>query len=152
VATANAADPECPVTEPNDGSFFANDFLKAGIGSAHFIFEPGGPGFVDYDGALGIKFPFVRLIPGRLYVGGRRLNGEAGPARAYIYDYPYDHGYNGFQPVSLVFPTPGCWEISAGVSGRRLTFVLSVEQVGEGPAWRRAAAPGNRRVTTSWRE
>jgi hypothetical protein len=150
--TADAADKECLVTEPNDGSFYSNDSLKASIGGAHFIFEPGGPGFVDYDGALGIKFAFVRLIPGRVHVGGRRLDGEAGPARAYIYDYPYDSGYKGFQPISLVFPTPGCWEISGGVSGQRLTFVLLVEKVGEGPDWRLDGPPLNRRVTTSWRE
>lgn len=103
-ATANAADRECLVTKPNEGSFYSNESLKASIGRGHFVFEPGGSGFVDYDGALGIKFAFVRLVPGRLYVGGRRLDGEAGPAQAYIYDYPYGSGYQGFQPIYLVFP------------------------------------------------
>ena len=151
VGVANAAD-ECPVTEPNDGSFYANESLKALVGSGSFGFRPGGPGFVDYDGALGIKFAFIRLIPGRLHVGGRRLDGEAGPARAYIYDYPYDSGNGGFQPIYLVFPTPGCWEISGGVSGERLTFVTLVEKVGDGPDWRMENPPQDRRITTTWRE
>ena len=36
----------------------------------------------------------------------------------------------------LIFPTPGYWEITGGVSGHRLTFVVEVEQVGDGPDWR----------------
>jgi hypothetical protein len=137
---------ECHVTNPNDGSFYSNKALRASIGGGKFVFEPGGPGFVDYDGALGTKFAFVRLTPGRLYVGGRRLDGDAGPARAYIYDY----GNEGFQPIYLVFPTPGCWEITGGVAGESLTFILWVEKIGEGPSWRMEAAPVNRRVTTTW--
>jgi hypothetical protein len=51
-----------------------------------FVFEPDGPGFVGRDGALGIKFGWNRRIPGELLVGGRRLDGEAAPARAYLND------------------------------------------------------------------
>jgi hypothetical protein len=51
-----------------------------------FVFKPGGPGFVDHDGALGIKFGWNRLVPGRLQVGGRRIDGNAPPARAYLTD------------------------------------------------------------------
>jgi hypothetical protein len=138
---------ECPVTEPN-GSAYGNEALQAIIGSGRFVFEPGGPGFVDYDGALGIKFAWVRLIPGRLFVGGRRLDDEAAPARAYIYDY----GNEGFQPIYLVFPTPGCWEITGGVSGATLTFVVDVEKIGDGPSWKTHGPPANRRVTTHWLE
>lgn len=47
------------------------------------VFQPGGPGFVDRDGALGIKWAWVRRIPGELIVGGRRLDGDAPPARSY---------------------------------------------------------------------
>lgn len=126
-SAANAAD-ECPVTEPNDDSFYTNESLKASVGDGSFVFRSGGPGFVDHDGALGIRFAFIRFIPGRPHVGGSRLDGEAGPARAYIYDYPYGSGHSGFQPIYLIFPTPGCWEISGGVSGERLTFVVSVEK------------------------
>jgi hypothetical protein len=148
---AKAAD-ECPVTKPNDGSFYANESLKASVGDGSFVFRPGGSGFVDYDGALGTKFAFIRLILGRLHVGCRRLDGEAGPARAYIYDYPYGSGNGGFQPIYLVFPTPGCWEISAGVSGEGLTFVVLVEKLGDGPDRRMEGPPQDRRITTTWRE
>jgi hypothetical protein len=122
----------CPVTR-TDGGFYGNDFLQAGVPrDGKFVFEPGGPGFVDRDGALGIKFAWHRHVPGRLQVGGRRLDGEAPPARAYLTDY----GDEGFQPSYLIFPTPGCWEITGGVGEARLSFVVLVTKIGAGPDWR----------------
>jgi hypothetical protein len=136
----------CPVTLAG-GGYYGNDALGATL-SGTIVFRPGGPGFVDHDGALGIKFAFHRLRPGQLFVGGHRLDGEAGPARAYIYDY----GDNGFQPIYLVFPTPGCWEITGGIRDASLTFVMLVEKIGDGPSWRQNGPPPGRRVTTHWQE
>jgi len=137
---------ECPITTADR---VGNDELLAWPGGK-VVFEPGGPGFVDHDGALGIKWPFVRKKPGRLFVGGRRLDEAAGPARAYIYDY----GESGFQPIYLLFPTPGCWEISAGVGAAAspLTFVVLVQKIGDGPSWRENGPGPGRRVTDHWRE
>jgi hypothetical protein len=142
----------CPVTQPNDG-WFANENLKAAApGDAAVVFEPGGPGFVDYDGGLGMKWPWVRLKEGKLFIGGRRLDGDAAPARAYISD---GYGLVGFQPVYLVLPTPGCWEITGAVAGSTLTFVMKVVRVDEGPTWKwnqgEMPAPGWR-VSSDWRE
>src|SRR5688572_4075877 len=141
-----SAPAECPVTS---SSPVGNDELLA-FSYGKVVFEPDGPGFVDHDGALGIKWPFERLKPGRLFVGGRRLDAAAGPARAYIYDY----GDTGFQPIYLLFPTPGCWEISAGVGAAAspLTFVVLVEKIGDGPTWRQNGPGPGRRVTSHWRE
>jgi hypothetical protein len=144
-AAAQPAPASCPVTLP-DGGYYANDALGATL--YNILFRPGGPGFVDHDGALGIKFGFERLRPGRLFVGGRRLDGEAGPARAYIYDY----GDIGFQPIYLLFPMPGCWEITGGLGDATLTFVLSVEKIGDGPSSRQNGPLPGRRVATHWRE
>jgi len=137
---------ECPITTRSP---VGNDeLLTSSYGKV--VFKPGGSGFVDHDGALGIKWAFERLKPGRLFVGGRRLDAAGGPARAYIYDY----GENGFQPIYLLFPTPGCWEISAGVGAAAspLTFVVLVEKVGDGPSARMNGPGSGRRVTTHWRE
>jgi hypothetical protein len=111
-----------------------NDALMAIVpDDGTFIFKPGGPGFVDRDGALGIKFAWVRFIPGVIKAGGKRLDGAAPPARAY-----FNKGYGkvGGHPSYLVFPTPGCWQITGQLGDKALTFVVWVEKTGEGPAWR----------------
>jgi hypothetical protein len=133
---ASHADPiptDCPITRPPDGRVGSEALSVLSYG--RFRFEPGGSGFVDRDGALGIKVGWIRHATGKLNVGGRRLDGDAAPARAYVYDY----GESGFQPTYLVFPTPGCWEIAAVVGDHReqaLTFVVFVELIGDGPSWR----------------
>jgi len=130
---------KCHVTRPG-GGLFENEFLSVGL-SEKFVFHPGGPGFVDSDGALGIKVLWTRKIRGSLEVGGRRLDGTAAPARAYIYDY----GETGIQPSYVVFPGPGCWEITGKVGSAKLTFVVLVEKIGDGPAWRfQGPQPGAR--------
>lgn len=121
---------QCQVTRPG-GGLLENDSLSVGL-SDKYVFRPGGPGFVDSDGALGIKVLWTRKVRGKLEVGGKRLDGASPPARAYMKDY----GDSGIQPSYLLFPTPGCWKITGMVGGSRLTFVVLVEKVGEGPAWR----------------
>jgi hypothetical protein len=142
----------CPVTQRTSDGWLANESLKVLPPEGALVFKPGGSGFVDYDGGLGVKWPWIRVKEGRLLVGGRRLDGDAPAARAYISD---GYGLVGFQPTYLVFPTPGCWEITGAVSGSTLTFVVEVELVGEGPDWRWSKgdmpAPGWR-VTSDWRE
>jgi hypothetical protein len=128
-ASANNA-VECPSTLSKSG-ILENDSLNVNL-PRKFVFRPGGPGFVDKDGALGMKVGWERKKKGHLQISGRRIDASAPPARAYIYDY----GDSGFQPIYLVFPTPGCWEITGEVSGGRLTFVILVEKVSEGPSWR----------------
>lgn len=75
----------CPITYP-EGGVQGNDALQAVLPyKGKFTFIPDGGGFIDHDGALGIKLAWNRLKHGQLNVGGRRLDGEAPPARAYIY-------------------------------------------------------------------
>ena len=134
----------CPVTYPQ-GGIQGNESLQAVLPSkGTFTFVPGGGGFIDQDGALGIKLAWNRLKPGQLNVGGRRLDGQAPPARAYI----YDQGDSGGQGVYLVFPTTGCWEITGRVGTSSLTFVLYVEKVGDGPSWRFEGLERGWRVST----
>jgi hypothetical protein len=132
LAWAAVAAGECDVTYPA-GGVQGNAGLQAVLPpGSKFVFSPGGPGFVDRDGALGIKFAWDRRIPGDLLVTGRRLDGDAQPARAYLNN---GYGDRGFQPVYLVFPTAGCWQVTGGVGEARLTFVVLVEKVGDGPSW-----------------
>jgi len=117
----------------------SNDALRI-VAPGRFTFAPGGSGFVDRDGALGIKFGWERLVAGSLIVGGRRLDGDAEPARAYM-----NRGYGeiGFQPTYLVFPTAGCWEITGRLGDRSLTFVVYVEKIGRGPDWQYEGLPND---------
>jgi len=101
------------------------------------VFEPGGPGFVTRDLALGTKFPWNRYVVGKLRVTGHRTDGDAAPLRL---EAPNGYGDTGFQASYLIFPTPGCWAISAQVGDHddsKIEFVTRVVKIGDGPSWRR---------------
>lgn len=95
------------------------------LAGGKITFEPGGPGFLLDDGALSMKFPWWRLRSGRLHLEGRRLDAPAPPMRSGI---PDGYGESGFQATSLIFPTPGCWEVTGRLGDARLTFVKMVER------------------------
>jgi hypothetical protein len=143
---AEPASGACAVTHPQ-GGVYGNDSLAAVLPeNGTFVFKPGGPGFVDTDGALGIKVGWDARKRGTLLVKGRRLDGAAGPARAYI-PHSYDDHVGGMS-LLLVFPTPGCWEVTGTVAGASLTFVVDVQKIGAGPASRLHGAPSGSRVTS----
>jgi hypothetical protein len=133
----------CPVTSPNerglpgepapqgnhgDGSSLSTALWPGG----RVTFKPGGPGCVARDGSLLMKWPWWRGIRGQLAVDGRSLDGSSGVVRAAILPY----GETGFQASALVFPGPGCWEVSGHVGEATLSFVVLVEKVAEGPSSR----------------
>ncbi|HET6898848.1 MAG TPA: hypothetical protein VFK70_10890 [Vicinamibacteria bacterium] len=93
-------------------------------------FQPGGPGCVDEEGGLWMKWPWWHEGKDRrLVIEGHRLDGEAPPLRARI-----PEGYAGeFQSSALIFPTPGCWQVTGKVDDETLTFVVRAVKVGEGP-------------------
>jgi hypothetical protein len=148
---AQAVQPDsCHVTTPNgivagsaernEGSY-GNAMLSVGpFGlwpNGTVVFKEGGAGFQTEDGALGMKFGWTRGVRGKLNVTGRRIDGDAPPLR-------FETGTpgigSGFQASFLIFPTPGCWEVTAQVGDRadsKITFVTRVEKIGNGPEWRR---------------
>jgi hypothetical protein len=140
-------DAPCHVTLPNgvvagsserqEGSY-GNALLSVGpFGlwpKGTVILKPGGAGFVTRDGALGMKFGWTRAVRGKLNVTGHRLDGVARPLRLNAND---GYGDIGFQATYLIFPTAGCWEVTAQVGEHQdstLTFVTKVVKIGEGPA------------------
>lgn len=141
----------CPVTlptfdpppgepVPTEPSYFGNGKLwTMPWPEGRVVFAPNGPGFVLPDGSLGMKWPWFPTVPGELTVEGRRLDGPAPPAWAEIGEGFTDRGR--FFPTYLIFPTAGCWEITGRVGEASLTFVTSVVQIGDGPAWRPSAVP-----------
>lgn len=137
----------CRVTVPNgviagsaserQASSHGTDKLSVALwANGTVTFQPGGPGFVTRDGGLGMKFGWMRGVPGRLNVKGHRLDGEASPLRLHA-----NGGYGdiGFQASYLIFATPGCWEVNAQVGERedsRITFITKIVKIGDGPRWR----------------
>ena len=101
-----------------------------------FFFRPGGAGFVTRDGSLGMKFGWWRGVSGQLRIEGHRLDAAAPPLRAEV---PSGYGDRGFQATYVIFPTPGCWEVTGRVGDASVTFVTKVVKIGDGPAWRRDA-------------
>ena len=137
---------ECAVTEPNGVSAgkekgawsHGNDQISVGpFGiwpNGEVIFRPGGPGFITSDGALGMKFGWQRGIRGTLTITGRRLDAEAPPLRSEVNN---GLGDIGFHSSYVIFPTPGCWEVTGHVADASVTFITKVTKIGVGPAWRR---------------
>lgn len=119
---------------PKNGNF-GNESVSTILGS-RLTFRPGGPGAVHADGALSMKYMWWRTATGDLRVEGERLDGDAPPLRAHI---PPGYGDTGFQSTSLIFPTPGCWRVTAYVGDAELSFVVSVNIIGDGPCSRQSA-------------
>lgn len=136
----------CAVTD-SKGSVYGNDSLAFVLPpKGTFVFRPGGPGFVEADGALGIKFGGEFRKRGTLLIRGRRVDAPAPPARAYI-PRSYDN-YVGGMSLFLLFPTPGCWEITGMLTGENLTFIVDVQKIGDGPSVRTSGPPSGSRVTS----
>jgi hypothetical protein len=102
-------------------------------------FFPGGPGSQAPGGPLGMKFWFYRTVPGDVVIGGRRLDAPAPPMPETVLRGEEDgYGETGFHPAGLVFPTPGCWEVTARIGEETMTFVTLVVTVPFAPlrpAW-----------------
>jgi hypothetical protein len=131
----------CDVTVPNGIVAGSDKTVEGSYGNAQLsvgpfglwpngtvVFKRPGPGFFLADGSLSMKFGWTRGVQGRLTVDGRRLDATAPALRA---DVPDDNGDTGFQPSALIFPTPGCWEVSGHVADARLTFVTRVVKIEE---------------------
>lgn len=86
------------------------------------VFEQGGPGEMRPDGSLSMKWPFWRAS-GTLRIGGRSLHR---PGLRVTADIPDGYGDSGFQATGLIFPEPGCYEVTATAGGATLSFVTRV--------------------------
>lgn len=136
---------ECSTTAPNGIHAGTESATRSSYGSPQLstllwregviVFRPGGSGFRTPDEALGMKFPWWRGegVRGHLRIEGRRLDAPAPPLRSEFSDY----GDRGFQATYVIFPTPGCWEVTGRAGDATITFVTSVVKIGEGPSWLR---------------
>ena len=73
-------------------------------------------------GERGVKVGWFRPAGADLLISGKRIDAEAPPLEAHApCCYP-----TRFQAAGLVFPTEGCWEITATAEDRELVFVVNV--------------------------
>jgi len=142
--TSTAFAYDCTITARGANGWNENDALSTILPeNSKFRFVPDGPGFIDHDGALGIKMGWWRTIAGSpLEITGLRIDASAPPLRAYMSPYP-EH----FQATYVVFPTPGCWEVVARTGQESLTLVLAVDFIPPGPRSRLNGAPRGWRQT-----
>jgi hypothetical protein len=125
----------CPTTTPGPapseldlfGSSVAygNVYLWVGGLGDGGVIDADSP-FVQPDGSIGWKLGWYRLSPGTLTIAGTRLDQPAPALRA---DIPNGYGPQGFQASGVIFPTPGCWQITGTTGQHQLTFVTYVELV-----------------------
>lgn len=75
------------------------------------------------DGSLAVKLPWWRGVHGRLTVEGGKLDGSGERVQALV---PGGYGDTGFQSTAVIFPSPGCWEITGKAGHSSLTFVVDI--------------------------
>ncbi|MBN8655861.1 MAG: hypothetical protein J0M11_09000, partial [Anaerolineae bacterium] len=129
---ATSAEFVCPITLPNGsvppGITPEEDPYSYGNGELWTSLWPQGKIVMEEhnleaDGSYSMKWGYVRGVEGALTIEGRRLDAEAEPLRAFISD---GYGESGLQILALIFPTTGCWEVTARVGDSSLTFVTEV--------------------------
>ena len=142
----------CKVTKPNGRGpeAVAAALLQAGLPNNNYgngslavdlwpggtiVFKPDGGGFVQRDGSLGMKFAWWRGVRGKLTIDGRRLD-KSIAARPRMESRPNAYPEDGWLPTYLIFPTPGCWQVTGRIGKANLTFVTRVVKIGDGPSWR----------------
>jgi hypothetical protein len=143
-ATNNPRNSSCNPTRPADQNRIpaaAADLIRSGtamptgasapplsmVGTDSLWVEIPPDGVIWLD-ATGTKFPTYRLAAGKPTISGRRTDGAAGAVEVRIDEGGY--GEMGFLPVSVGFPTAGCWEVTFALAQRQLNVVVMVRADG----------------------
>jgi hypothetical protein len=126
VCTPTKPDGNGPPGEPASSLYYGSGGLRTVLWPrGTIVFEPGGPGEIRPDGSLVMKVPFWRDegVVGNLVITGRSLHREG---LGMTGEVPEGSGGEGFQASALVFPEPGCWEVTATAGSASMTFVTEV--------------------------
>jgi TonB family protein len=124
---------ERPPDDPNASPFVGFDWYA---NADRTMWASGGS---PVPGTLRTKVLWVRPAGTKLTIDARRLDGHAGPIEASVPSgYPWT-----YQASGLIFPTPGCWQVTGTAGGETLQFVLNIANPGA------AAAIGTRAAATT---
>jgi hypothetical protein len=114
-----------PLPVPYIHGWYGNDALWIAV-PAGGVLPAEHPYGTAWPSEWGTKFPWWRVTPGQLTISARRLDG---PSAEFHAEVPSGYGARGFSPSGLIWPSPGCWQVTGTVAGRSLTFVTRVEIV-----------------------
>ena len=98
-----------------------NGWLKAGN-----LPDGGATATINADGSIRTKQGWWRGPKGTLVIRGSRLDGPPSPLRL---NTSRGYGDQGFIPVSLTFPTTGCWRVTGTLGTAKLTYVVKVTKL-----------------------
>lgn len=122
----------CPVTVLRTGEWAYGDkyiaAVLAGWPSGMLEFHQGGPGLMLPDGSLHMMLAWRRGVYGTpLTISGKRLDASASALRARI-----SHSDDiGGESSTVIFPTPGCWQVTGKIGDHEVTFVVLVRIASE---------------------
>ena len=120
----------CPVTLPN-GHNPPGQASRLSHGNGRLwvelyprgVIRPAYYGRARPNGAIAVKFPWTRGVPGHVKITGRRSDADAPSLRSSV---PDGYGRTGLQSTAVIFPTTGRWEVTGRVGSASLTFVTKV--------------------------
>lgn len=125
---------DCPVTEaiwiepPHDAAVqnaptFGHYFVNEDYSIWALAFGATTAEEQMHDRTEGIKVGWFRPTGATLAISGRRIDAPAAPLQAQIpCCYP-----TRFQATGLLFPTEGCWEVTAKAADSTLTFIVWIQ-------------------------
>lgn len=134
-ATGETPPASCHVTRPNDNrppdnlvasshgsDFYGNGKLWLAMWWKDGIIRAGTDAGIPQPGGVSIKTPWFQgaSTHGDLLVSGRRLDGPAP-----VINQQEGLG-EGWHVTGVVYPTPGCWQVSGSVGPTAITFVAWV--------------------------
>lgn len=129
----------CPVTRPTPRAspppqlhaidnfafylhgWYGNSALWVGV-PMHGVLPAMHPYGTPWASEWGTKFVWWPLSQGTLTIAARRLDGPSAGFHSQISD-PGHIGKSRFIPSGLIWPAPGCWQVTGTVRGHSLTFV-----------------------------
>lgn len=104
--------------------WYGNSALWVGV-PVQGVLPAGRPYGTPWASEWGTKFPWWPVIQGKLTITARRLNGSSAGFHSQVAD-PAEAGKANFIPSGLIWPGPGCWQVTGIIAGHSLTFVAWV--------------------------
>jgi len=90
------------------------------------VLPAGRPTGTRWASEWGTKFPWWPAVRGKLTITGRRLDGPSTGFHGQVAS-PAQVGKARFVPSGLIWPAPGCWQVTGTIAGHSLTFVAWVK-------------------------